>query len=135
VIIGISGKAGVGKDTATDLLVERFGFVKVALADPLKRICKEVFAFTDEQLWGSSEKRNAPDERYLNELTPRLALQKLGTEWGRECYENVWIDHALRAARDIKAGWGYDPKQGVITVAGIRGGGVVIPDVTLSERS
>jgi len=63
-IIGITGKAGAGKDTAADVLVERFNFVKVALADPLKRICQEVFDFSDEQLWGPSEKRNEPDQRY-----------------------------------------------------------------------
>lgn len=30
-------------------------------------------------------------------LTPRFALQRLGTEWGRACYADVWIDYALRA--------------------------------------
>jgi hypothetical protein len=63
-IIGLCGPAGSGKDTAADFLVKNHGFVKVAFADPLKRICKDVFAFTDGQLWGPSEKRNAPDKRY-----------------------------------------------------------------------
>src|SRR5262249_21718742 len=126
-VIGICGRAGAGKDTAADVLVKEFGFVKVSLADPLKRICREVFAFTEEQLWGPSECRNEPDKRYrrrpsgydangrpidkcgcLREnkrafmdaedyrdhlpcpavfsgdefLTPRHALQQLGTEWG-----------------------------------------------------
>jgi hypothetical protein len=123
-IIGVSGLAGAGKDTVADYLVSNHGFVKIALADPLKRICKDVFDFTDEQLWGPSEKRNEPDERYyrgtivlrgrqvLEEedqppeecpqyLTPRHALQQLGTEWGRECYDNVWVDYALRVAKQI----------------------------------
>jgi hypothetical protein len=26
-------------------------------------------------------------------------LQKLGTEWGRDCYQNVWVEYALRLAR------------------------------------
>lgn len=116
-IIGLLGRAGAGKDTVADFLVKDHNFVKVALADPLKRICRDVFAFTDEQLWGPSEKRNAPDERYhrgygagQNEfgdqvespfLTPRHALQQLGTEWGRNCYPNVWVDYALRVAKAI----------------------------------
>jgi hypothetical protein len=117
-IIGITGRAGAGKDTAADVLVERFGFVKVALADPIKRICRDVFAFTDEQLWGASEKRNAPDERYRRAdgsfLTPRYALQTLGTGWARACYENVWIDYAIKSATEfLEAG----------------AAGVVIPDV------
>ena len=63
-IIGISGKAGSGKDTVADILAKEFGFVKCGLADPLKRIAREVFCFTDEQLWGSSGLRNQPDRRY-----------------------------------------------------------------------
>jgi hypothetical protein len=153
-LIGISGRASAGKDTVADFLVRDFGFVKVALADPLKRICRDVFAFTDEQLWGPSSKRNEPDRRYpravleidsesfpggsLAErrrtefLTPRHALQQLGTEWGRGCYYNVWVDYAIRTAAAILSDedFGYDPKVGVTAVGynqNIRG--VVISDV------
>lgn len=131
-LIGISGLAGSGKDTCADFLVRNKSFVKVALADPLKRIARDVFDFTDEQLWGPSSSRNAPDERYPREhgpspegrclccgfgfdlypmslavsapqcyLTPRYALQQLGTEWGRHCYDPVWIEYALRVADDV----------------------------------
>lgn len=63
-LIGFCGPAGSGKDTASDFLVREDGFVKVALADPLKRICRDVFAFSDEQLYGPSVRRNGPDKRY-----------------------------------------------------------------------
>lgn len=118
-LIGITGKANAGKSTAASVLVKEFGFVEVALADPMKRICKEVFQFTDEQLWGSSENRDRPDVRYLQGvmagysggpfgvephkvyLTPRKALQTLGTEWGRRCYEDTWVDIAIRTAKAL----------------------------------
>lgn len=137
-IIGILGVAGAGKDTAADFLVRDHGFTKVALADPLKRLARDVFAFTDDQLWGPSAARNAPDERYPRDhsyayidadndlyecascgdrivdwqaekvigvggcfLTPRYALQTLGTEWGRHCYSNVWVEYALRVAGQL----------------------------------
>ena len=166
-IIGICGPAGSGKDTAGEYLVKNHGFVRVALADPLKRICKEVFNFSDEQLWGPSEMRNKPDERYPRPdfvtvgpafsgpgglpmhrilpnppgpwLTPRHALQQLGTEWGRNCYENVWVDYALRIARELLVPIddfpgdiaSYDPKQGIEHkyLRGNRAKGVVITDV------
>lgn len=63
-IVGITGQAGSGKDTVADRFVNEHGYVKIALADPLKRLGREVFAFTDTQLWGPSEHRNAPDKRY-----------------------------------------------------------------------
>ncbi len=128
-ILGIAGAAGAGKDTIADILVRDHRFTKVALADHLKRIAMDVFDFSTEQLWGPSYMRNAPDLRYVrvpshespifvsnpdgtvetgvgfvpNEyLTPRFALQKLGTEWGRACYENVWIDLAICAAETLQ---------------------------------
>lgn len=129
-IIGITGYAGSGKDTVANILCKEHGFVKVAFADPLKRICKDVFDFTDEQLWGPSEMRNGPDLRYMvspeyaeaaerekerdpelsasyakqGYLTPRHALQQLGTEWGRACYRDVWVNYALRIAAAILSG-------------------------------
>lgn len=92
--------------------------MKVALADPLKRICKDVFSFTNDQMWGPSASRNAPDERYPTKdgfLTPRVALQTLGTEWGRSMYEDVWIDYALRNAKRILDDgiWTYSQELGL----------------------
>jgi hypothetical protein len=154
-LIGITGRAGAGKDSAADVLVKEFGFIRVALADPLKRICKEVFDFTDDQLWGSSDKRNEADPRYPRKgtypehpvcpglyLTPRYALQTLGTEWARSCYENVWVEHTIRTAKALLVPddtdspfWGnqYSAKKGlfkgIIDFYRVPAAGVVIPDV------
>lgn len=131
-LLGVSGFAGSGKDAAANFLVEDFSFCRVALADPLKRIARDVYDFTDDQLWGPSQSRNAPDRRYprpcklcggagdkvpssqesmepcfgchgeqVTYLTPREVLQKLGTEWGRECYPNTWVDLCIRTAKKL----------------------------------
>lgn len=63
-IIGFCGLAGSGKDTAANFVVTDHKFVGIAFADELKRICKRVYDFTDDQLWGPSESRNAVDLRY-----------------------------------------------------------------------
>ena len=116
---GVRRVAGAGKDAAADFLVKSHSFVRVALADPLKRICQDAFEFSDEQLWGPSAARNAPDLRFPRPsepsfLTPRYALQQLGTEWGRECYYNVWIEYGLRVARRLEeGGCYYDQKTGL----------------------
>jgi hypothetical protein len=78
--------------------------IQVALADPLKEFAMRVYDFSIVQLWGPSEERNRPDERYPREdgsyLTPREALQQLGTEWGRKCWPDTWTRLAMeRAAR------------------------------------
>jgi hypothetical protein len=61
---GNKGNAGAGKDTVADILIKDFGYVRVAFADVMKRFAQEIYQFSDEQLWGPSEKRNAPDPRY-----------------------------------------------------------------------
>jgi hypothetical protein len=134
-LIGICGRAGAGKDTAADVLVKDFGYVKVALADPMKRACAEWFGWDEQTLWGPSEKRNEPDKRFnrwsveqkcnvVQFLTPREALQTLGTEWGRACYPDVWVDIAIRTAKKLldnqtlsqidrrEGQWMYNPQEG-----------------------
>ena len=166
-IIGIAGKAGSGKSTVAKILVEKHGYVEIALADDVKRIAKGIYVFTDEQLWGPSEKRNVPDERYPRPghawhnanavscaccgyryevpadsfeasapsfppcyLTPRYALQQLGTEFGRHCYEDTWVDIALYAAKYVvEEKMGYLPKYGLMPEARGVNSGVVISDV------
>jgi hypothetical protein len=174
-IIGLSGQARVGKDTFADYLVKHYRFVKVGLADPMKRFCKDVFDFSDEQLYG--DQRDAPDSRYPRpqqpvrvitvdsaddkiprsgnvlypdigreptdaeieaspkrdqHLTPRYALQTLGTEWGRDCYDNVWIEYGIRVAKELLEGYStYSVQEGLKPVEKDVGriGGVVFSDL------
>lgn len=131
-LIALSGRAGSGKNTVADML----GGKQFSFAEPLKRICKEVFDFTDAQLYGPSEERNRLDLRYPREclrcdgqgatwdgtcpvcggagetfLTARYALQTLGTEWGRTCYQDVWAELGVRKAleRAVRCGRHPDP--------------------------
>jgi hypothetical protein len=112
-LIGLSGVAGAGKDAVADILVREHRACKIALADPMKRFCAVLFDFSYEQLWGESASRNVPDDRW-DGLTPRRALQTLGTEWGRGCHPDVWIRAALRMASAVlDAGAEYSRGRGV----------------------
>lgn len=139
-IIGISGLAGSGKDTAADYLVKDHGFVRVALADKLKRVCREVFDFSEDQLWGPSSSRNQEDKRYPRGsgfLTPRYALQTLGTEWARDCYQDIWTEDALRTAKILlnDTAFHYNVQHGLQQcLCNRRPGGVVIPDVRFKNE-
>ena len=121
---------------------------QIAMADPMKVFVKRVYEFTDEQLWGPSQMRNAPDRRYpragahvfqkegsvfkfapddelpssvckgcgaewkegldkgecTTYLSPREALQQLGSEWGRARWDSTWIAMALRWSDKLRSG-------------------------------
>lgn len=121
-LIGVSGLAGSGKDAVARVLCNFASFGTVSLADPMKEFCSEIFDFSDDQLWGASAMRNEVDERWG--FSPREALQKLGTEWGRSLHPDVWI----RAAIDRAKGELDNPFIGKVT-------GVVIPDVRFPNEA
>lgn len=78
-IIGITGHARHGKDSTADIIVKRFGFTKYALADVMKDACKVIFKWSDARLYG--ELKDEIDPAFG--ISPRHALQSLGTEWGQ----------------------------------------------------
>jgi deoxynucleotide monophosphate kinase-like protein len=66
-IILLAGGAGSGKDTVGSYLADVDGAVTVAQADPMKRFVAEIFLFSEDQLWGPSSSRNAPDPRTVDD--------------------------------------------------------------------
>ena len=169
-IIGLGGEGGSGKDTAANILVKNHGFVKVAFADEIKRTAARLYPkMTREHLWGPSSKRAEPLLDYPRKhgswvstkdgyrcaccnifqpgssekqcyLTTRFALQRLGTEGVRDCYENVWVDIVVDAAHKLlhmngiarSLFYSYTPWDGLITTNvpdGPRPMGVAISDL------
>ena len=94
-IVGIAGLKSARKSLLGEMLVERHGFRVVSLAAPIKRIVGELFGFTDQQLYGPSWAREEPHPTLKRPdgqpLTARYALQTLGTDWARQCCDEVWI--------------------------------------------
>jgi dephospho-CoA kinase len=72
--VAIGGRMQVGKTTAADRLVERHGFVKYALAAPIKEIAKSAFGWD-----GRKDARG------------RRLLQEVGTV-GRNYSGDIWLD-------------------------------------------
>ena len=68
-IIGITGYKNSGKDTLAEYFIDN-GFYKISFADPLKQACKEIFSFSDDQLYNQNFKEredifgNIPLESY-----------------------------------------------------------------------
>lgn len=89
-IIGLTGKAGSGKDTAAAQFVKN-GFEHYWFSKPMKDACKLIFGWTDAHVYG--ELKELVDPRFG--VSPRIALQTLGTEWGRDCInKDLWVNIA-----------------------------------------
>lgn len=102
-IIGLIGFAGSGKGTAADFLVQKQGFTKLAFADAVKDATAAIFGWPRNLLEGDTDEsrkfRETKDEwwseRFEYDFSPRLALQMMGTEAGRDVFHSdLWI-HAL----------------------------------------
>lgn len=69
------------------------------------------------------------------ELSPRIMLQHLGTEWGREVIdENIWIDNLIRTAEKVLQGYKYDKETGFNGERVPPPTGVVISDVRFANE-
>lgn len=89
-IIGITGPAQSGKDTAADFIIGQVegAYKKTSFADPIKEMLRAGLDLSTEQLYGKL--KDVIDNRY--ECTPRHMLQTLGTEWGRTLINgNTWV--------------------------------------------
>ena len=87
-LIGFSGKAGVGKDTAGKFLCDRYKCLHYYFAKPLKEGAKIMFALTDEQI------KNKEQVIEPWGMSPRKLYQRLGTEVGRGIDVNIWVKNA-----------------------------------------
>ena len=111
-IIGLVGFIGSGKGTVGDILVNEYAFKQVAFADPLKDAVASIFQWSRHMLEGdtpeSREWREKVDpwwtQRLGYEVSPRLILQRMGTEATRNAIaDNIWItalDRRLEKGND-----------------------------------
>lgn len=99
-IIGLVGYIGSGKSTVADVLVREHQYHKFAFADSLKDAVATIFTWPRGLLEGDSNAsrtfREKVDPWWSHklgyEVTPRLILQKMGTEACRHgIADNIWI--------------------------------------------
>lgn len=99
-IVGIVGFIGAGKGTVGDILVREHGYHRFAFADALKDAVAQIFVWPRGLLEGDTNASRAFRERVDPwwshklgyEVTPRLILQKMGTEACRHgIADNIWI--------------------------------------------
>lgn len=123
-LVGFVGRAGAGKDYAANTLMRMIPDINCQvykMAGPIKEFCKEVFDWSDEHIDGSL--KEVPNKYGVS---PRKAMQLLGTEFGRTVDPDVWPRYCLRkiekdmtyeVARSSKTGlssWGLSRVQAAL---------------------
>jgi hypothetical protein len=104
-IVGLVGFIGAGKGTVADLLVDRHDFFKESYANSLKDACSIIFGWNREMLEGNTPESRAwreQDDPWWSQklgksFSPRLALQLMGTEAGRDVFHpDLWVHTVMR---------------------------------------
>lgn len=80
-IIGLSGKAGSGKDTLADILATNSRFIKMSFAKSLKEMSIKYFGIPRDMAFSS-----------IKEPIVRQVLQGIGQCFREEVDRNFWID-------------------------------------------
>ena len=98
-VIGLVGFIGSGKGTAGDIL-SGMGYAKESFAKGVKDTASVMFGWDRKLLEGDTEEsrkwRETPDKywsfKFGRDFTPREALQKMGTEVGRDVFhKDFWV--------------------------------------------
>ena len=114
-IIGISGRAGAGKDTCANFLTEQ-GIIngKISIADSLKLLCNDLFNTPIEDMYNHKEKptdikitpdliKFAPlfDGRENEFMSVRELLQVFGTDVVRKFNPDCWINLTINKIKTL----------------------------------
>jgi len=105
-IIGIAGRKRSGKNSVGKYLSEGRGYTELAFADALKNACKNIFGFTDDQLYGDELKEKI--DNYWQH-SPRELLQVVGTtlfrnELPKHCNNitnDLWVNVVKKKIIDL----------------------------------
>lgn len=87
-IIALKGHGGSGKSTAAGLLVDQ-GYEKTSFAEPMRRMLEAIGV--EHEAMTDSVRKESPCS-VLSDATPRVAMQTLGTEWGRTLSPDFWVN-------------------------------------------
>jgi hypothetical protein len=96
-VIGLSGPARSGKDTAAGMLLSLLpDAVQDSFAAPIRETACRIFGMTLAEL----EQRKEEPVGWLG-VSPRQFMQKMGTEFGREMIsDSLWVQSLLERNRN-----------------------------------
>lgn len=103
-LIGISGKRGVGKSLAAAYLAKHHRFIRVSFADDLRVAAKHLLPFTENDL-SIPAKKEAKFKNY--DFSPRDFMINLG-EFMRFHDRSYWLNRGLAKCSDPKLNYVFD---------------------------
>lgn len=119
-IIGLSGRAGSGKDTIADIILEHRTGVRLSFAWPIKHMIAVGFGISLNDL-NNQTMKNAKYPS-LNGRTLREAMTSLGTDWAHGFLgKDVWVNQVKNRIDQIyKQDSFTDGVEPVIIVTDVR---------------
>jgi hypothetical protein len=96
-LIGLAGQMRSGKTTVGDFLEQKYGFVHLSFAAPIRRfvtgMCLQL-----NPTFNLERDKNKP-QSWAGGSTPRQIMQLMGTEFGRQMIDpDIWVNHAMALA-------------------------------------
>lgn len=87
-VIGLAGRARVGKDTAASFLLAAIGGYRYSFADPMRGMLLQLGIDMNDPYWIERKEDIIP----ALGRSPRYLMQTLGTEWGRNLvHPQLWL--------------------------------------------
>ena len=99
-LVGLVGFIGSGKGSVADILVDKHNYIKESFANSVKDAVSVIFGWDRNLLEGDTSAsrhwRESQDDfwskKFKRTFSPRMALQIMGTEAGRNSFDpNLWI--------------------------------------------
>jgi hypothetical protein len=95
-LIGLTGRAGTGKDTAAAYLCARYGFAQASFADPIRSMVLLMLEEADiDHGWLTVRWLKEAEIPELG-TSARALMQTIGTECGRMLNRDIWVNHLQR---------------------------------------
>lgn len=98
-IIGLTGYAQSGKDTVAKILVEQYGYTRVAFADKIRDLLYEMNPNFRDTLLQQAVNNNGWDE-VKQDPTVRRMLQNLGVGARKVFGDGFWVHEAMKSMLD-----------------------------------
>jgi len=96
-MIGITGRARHGKDTGGKLLVQEFGFQRIAFADKVRELALEINPLVSRYGERLNEYVDSLGwEKAKQLITIRMTLQEYGASCRKVLGDDVWINAAFK---------------------------------------